>query len=116
MNGLEWLWLFRQASGSTMNSNQCEIEPNPKRGEKMIELRVRLWTDEIAEVDGAIVKKHCWDYGTVSMLQNDSHGIEPQGDTHFHSIMDLTGVVAEVLARHGVRMHVGPKSAKTLEG
>ena len=80
--------------------------------EKMIELRVRFWTNDIAETVGEILPKHAWDSGVVHMQRNVSHEIEPQNPKPFHSLMDLTAVIEKVLVEHGVRLHSGRRSQK----
>ncbi len=73
--------------------------------EKMIELRIRLWTNDIAETKGEIVPKHSWDSGMIYMQRNASHGIEPKNPRPFHSAMGLTAAIEKVLIEHGVYFH-----------
>ena len=56
-------------------------------GEKMIELRIRFWTDELAE-EGRIQPKHAWTSGVVRMARNESHDINPNNPRPFNSMMD----------------------------
>jgi hypothetical protein len=44
------------------------------QGEKMIEIKIRFWTDEIAAEPGKIVPKHAWTSGVVRIERNPSHG------------------------------------------
>lgn len=83
-----------------------------RHNEKMIELRIRFWTNDIAETSGEIVPKHAWDSGVVHVQRNASHDIEPLNPKPFHSLMDLTAVVEKVLIAHGVRLHSGRRSQK----
>ncbi|HEX4146208.1 MAG TPA: hypothetical protein VHY91_22090 [Pirellulales bacterium] len=86
-----------------------------KHGEKMIEVRVRFWTDSIAPEKGALIPKHAWDTGTVDMPKNESHGITA-GDTRpFNSILELQAVIADVLAEHGVVLHANQRLRKIIQ-
>ena len=86
-----------------------------KHGDKMIEVRVRFFTDGIARADGKIVKKHAWDSGFVSMDRNESHGIKPASPLPFNSILQLQTVLAKVLTQHGVTLYVSPKLQKLIK-
>lgn len=74
-------------------------------GERMIEVRVRFWTDEIAEAEGQIVPKHAWVSGVVRMQRNESHGIVPRNPRPFNSLMELPQVIERALIDHGVKLH-----------
>ena len=80
--------------------------------EKMIEVRVRFWTNDIAEAGGEIIPKHSWDAGVVHMQRNASHGIEPENPKPFHTLMDLPAVIEKVLLKHGIKLHHGTSSRK----
>ena len=58
-----------------------------KHGEKMIEVRLRFWTNDIADDDGKIVAKHGWDKGTVTVSANSSHGLAAGKPLNFNSIL-----------------------------
>ena len=45
-----------------------------KHGSKMIEVKVRFWTNDLAEEKGRIRPKHAWGSGVVRIARNDSHG------------------------------------------
>lgn len=90
---------------------------NPKRkkaqqGERMIEVKVRFWTDNIEKGKGFIRPKHAWARGVIRMERNDSHGIEPQDPLHFNSLMELLSVIEKVLINHGIVLHPVPKMKK----
>ena len=76
-----------------------------KYGEKMIEVRIRFFTDKIAEGEGQIRPKHAWASGMVRMQRNESHGITPKNPRPFNSLMDIPGVVERVLIQHGIKLH-----------
>src|SRR6185436_21013835 len=85
------------------NQNEIMIgNPTPyahtaKHGEKMIEVRIRFWTDGIAEQKDTIIPKHAWDHGVVVMDINKSHGIAPKSPQPFNSLLDLQNALAKVL-------------------
>jgi len=83
-----------------------------KYGERMLEVRVRFWTDGIAEGEGQIMPKHAWTSGVVRMQHNESHGISPENPIPFNSLMQLTQVVERVLIQHGIKLHRLGRMAK----
>ena len=78
-----------------------------KHGEKMIEVKIRFWTDGLAEVPGHIKLKHCWSAGIVSVPKNESHGIASGNRKPFNSLMELTYAVEQAMADAGLRIHRG---------
>ena len=86
-----------------------------KHGEKMIEVRIRFWTDGIAEQKDTIIPKHAWDSGVVVMDTNKSHDIAPKSPQPFNSILDLQSVLAKVLGEHGVVLHANRKLRKLIK-
>jgi len=60
-----------------------------KCGERMIEVKVRFWTGQIAEGEGQILPKHAWTSGVVRMERNESHSIIPKDPRPFNSLMEL---------------------------
>src|SRR5579862_2981574 len=75
-----------------------------KHGEKMIEVRIRFWTDGIAPEKNTVVPKEAWDSGVVVMDGNGLHGITPKSPQPFNSILDLQVVLAKVLGENGVTL------------
>lgn len=80
-------------------------ETKPKYGEKMIEVKLRFWTDDIAGTEGNIVPKHAWTSGVVRIERNDSHGIIPGDPRPFNSLMEIPAVIEKVLVQHGIKLH-----------
>ena len=76
-----------------------------KYGEKMIEVKVRFWTDEIAEKEGQIKLRHAWTAGVVRMHRNESHDIIPKYPRPFNSLMEIPAVIEKVLIEHGITLH-----------
>lgn len=95
-------------------TDRAEARAAP-HGEKMIELRIRFWTDKIAEEEGMILPRHAWDSGVVVMDTNKAHGVSPQSPVPFNSILDLPSVISEVLVQHGVALHPNAKLRKLIK-
>jgi len=74
-------------------------------GEKMIEVKIRFWTNDIAGEPGKIVAKHAWSSGVVRMESNPSHGIVPRHPRPFHSLLDVGAVIERVLIEHNIVLH-----------
>ncbi len=78
----------------------------------MIEVRVRFWTNDLAENRGQIRPRHAWEAGMVRMERNEAHGI-PGGDPlPFQSLMDLPAVVEKLLMRDKIKLHASTRSRK----
>lgn len=86
-----------------------------KHGEKMIEIRLRFWTNGIAEEKGNIIPKQAWTSGVVSIDRNESHGIQPTNPLPFHSLLDIGRVVEKVLITHDIILHPGNRDEKYLQ-
>jgi hypothetical protein len=83
-----------------------------KHGERMIEVKIRFWTDEIASETGKIVPKHAWAAGVVRMESNRSHGISPENPVPFNSLLDLGAKIEQVLLDHGIVLHRSSRMKK----
>jgi hypothetical protein len=82
------------------------------QGEKMIEVKLRFWTNNIAGAKGEIVPRHAWSGGVVRMEPNKSHGIAPKSPQVFHSLLDVGAVIEKVLIAHGIVLHSSRKMRK----
>ena len=92
-----------------------KIETTPvvaKHGEKMIEIRIRLWTDGIADSEDEIVPKHASMSGVVSLRPNKAHGIAPAKPVPFNSFLDLGSVLEELLIDHEIVLHPSTRMRK----
>ena len=83
-----------------------------KHGEKMIEVRVRFWTDAIAAEPGRIIPKHAWTSGVVRMERNEAHGITPSAPVPFNSLLELPLAIEKALLSHGINLHPSRKMKK----
>jgi hypothetical protein len=73
-----------------------------KQGKKMIEVRLRFFTNKIASQSDKIIPKHAWTQGLVYMQGNKSHGIATGAKRHFYSMLDIGQVIERVLIDHEV--------------
>jgi hypothetical protein len=83
-----------------------------KQGERMIEVKLRFWTNDISPEKGKIIPKHAWAAGVVRMEGNKSHGIAPSSPRPFHSLLDVGAVIEKVLIEHDIVLHAGRKMKK----
>src|SRR5215470_3289448 len=86
------------------------------QGERMIEVKVRFWTNDLAKGVGKILPRHAWSSGVVSIERNKSHGIEPLSPKPFHTLMDLSAVIEKVLIAQGITLHASRKMSKYTKG
>ena len=75
------------------------------QGERMLEVKIRFWTNDIAGGKGVVRPKHAWSSGVVRIERNRTHGITPGNPRPFHTLMDLPAVIEKVLIEHGVVLH-----------
>ena len=85
-------------------------------GDKMIEVRIRFFTNDIASEKDHVLPKHAWDNGMVMMDSNKAHEIKPGEPEPFNSILELQGVIVKVLKDHKIRLRPTPKTKKLLGG
>lgn len=74
-------------------------------GQRMIEIKVRFFTDGIADAEGHVRPKHAWNVGVVRIKSNAAHGIKQTRVRHFHSLDEIPAKIEEELAAHGVVLH-----------
>jgi hypothetical protein len=83
-----------------------------RHGDKMIEVKLRFWTNNLADEPGKVIPKHAWEGGVVRIERNDSHGIVPGNPLPFHSLLDVGAVIERVLTEHKVKLHPSARSKK----
>jgi hypothetical protein len=81
-------------------------------GKRMIEVKVRLWTDDLAGGKGRIRPKHAWGAGVVRITRNEAHGIVPGDPIPFNSLMEIPAKIEKLLIDHGVEIHPSRRMAK----
>jgi hypothetical protein len=95
-------------------ASSAEKGREAKHGQRMIEVKLRFWTDQIAKQPGEIVPKHAWTGGVVRMETNATHGIKPKNPKPFNSLLDVGAVIEKVVIEHGITLHRGAKMQKYL--
>ena len=83
-----------------------------KYGQKMIEVKVRFWTNDIAEGKNKIIPKHAWDKGVVRVANNKSHGIAETSPIPFNSLLDVGRAVERCLMDNGIVLKLGSRTRK----
>ncbi|MCK4445140.1 MAG: hypothetical protein KAW09_11390 [Thermoplasmata archaeon] len=84
---------------------------NVPQGKRMIELRIRFWTNDIdGNPKGTITQKVCWDSGYVYVVKNNSHGIESKGQSRFRGLCELLGSVEKVLRKQNIKLQMGART------
>jgi hypothetical protein len=95
-----------------MAAGTNEAAREAKYGEKMIEVKVRFWTDSLAGEAGKIVPKHGWTSGVVRIESNKSHGIKPKHPHPFNSLLDVGAAIEKVLIDHDIVLHPSRRMKK----
>ncbi len=80
-------------------------ERDSVHGEKMIEIKVRFWTDNIAETKGKIIPKNCWNSGIIRIERNDLHGIKSSSPLPFNSLSEILPKIEKVLKQNKIQIH-----------
>ena len=78
---------------------------------KMIELRVRFWTNDIGE-GNQVKPKFAWDSGIVAVPMNERHGIKAQEPVMFKSMATIPAAIEEALINAGVTLLNDNRSSK----
>jgi hypothetical protein len=97
--------------GGTMSSDELG-DRVAQWGERMIEVRVRFWTDKIADGRGQIRPRHAWAAGVVLMDRNEAHGINPREPVPFNSLAELPVKIERALMEHEVKIHHSSRERK----
>lgn len=84
-------------------------------GEKMIEVKVRFFTNDIANSKDNILPKHAWTNGMIRIMANDSHGIVPDKEIPFNSLSDISAGIEKCLVNNGIKLHISQKMSNVIE-
>lgn len=85
---------------------------NNARGERMIEIKVRFWTNDISPTAGGLLPKHAWSSGVVRMDRNASHDLNSADPIPFNSLLDLPTAIEKLLIRQRIQLHASRKMRK----
>jgi hypothetical protein len=78
------------------------------KGERMIEVRLKFFTDELSGRPGYIVPGYCWDHGVVVVSANQAHEVKVGGNPLiFHTLDGIPDAVTRALHRSGVTLVPG---------
>ncbi len=82
--------------------------------QKMIEVKVRFWTNDLGNQPEKVRPRHAWTSGVVRVRRNDTHGIMPHHPLPFNSLMELPAIIEKALIEHDIVLHPGNKMKKYL--
>jgi hypothetical protein len=99
-----------------MSKDKAISAREAKHGEKMIEVKIRFWTDDLSP-KGTVIPKRGWTSGVVRMQANKAHGIQPKHPIPFNSLLDLGTAIERTLKEHDIVLCVsrGMKKYMTCE-
>jgi hypothetical protein len=80
-------------------------EIDAPHGDKMIEITIKFWTNDIAKGEGKVLPKHMHNSGMIKLSANKTHNIPSEDPTPFGSMAELPSKIEELLERHKIIMH-----------
>jgi hypothetical protein len=80
-------------------------------GEKMIEVKVRFFTDGLAP-DGQILPRHGYAAGEVRVTRNPSHDIRPGEPVMFNSMAEMPYAVEKTLRDHNIKIELSSRERR----
>jgi hypothetical protein len=83
-----------------------------QHGKKMIEVKVRFWTNDLSDEKGKIRPKHAWGQGMVLINPNDAHGISTGDRVPFNSLAEIPAKIEKVLIDNGITIHKSSRMKK----
>jgi hypothetical protein len=114
-SALTCAFVNRRRPGAHGNLPTMPIKSNAKEakfGEKMIDVKVCFWTDDLSGDKRKVIPKHAWTSGVVCVERNETHGIKPSARIPFNSLLDLGSSIEKAFIKHGVVLHPGRKMKK----
>jgi hypothetical protein len=80
--------------------------------ERMIEVKLRFWTNNLAKGKGYVFPKWAWSKGVVRVERNNTHGIKPGKPIPFNSLLDVGAAIEKVLIAQGIVLRPGKRMKK----
>ena len=80
-------------------------------GKKMIEVKVRFWTNDIGDAK-RILPKHAWTSGIVRVAANPEHGIRAGRPQPFQTLLDIGAVIESALLASEIQLHPSRRMRK----
>jgi hypothetical protein len=87
-------------------------KPKKAIGELMIQINVRLFTNNISPEKGQVLPKHACTNGAIRLEKNTLHDINPKQPVIFNSLMGMPSVIEKVLIAHGIILHTDNRMRK----
>ena len=81
-------------------------------GQKMLELRTRFFSNDIADEKGYVLAGNVWECGVVYLHPNDLHEIGQNKAEIFHSMAELPSAIEKVLIKNKVIIHRSKRTKK----
>jgi hypothetical protein len=78
----------------------------------MIEIKLRFWTNDIANKSGKIIPKHAWSSGVVRIEKNAAHGIVSCSPKPFNSLLDGCSVIEQMFIENEIVLHLDKRMKK----
>lgn len=85
-----------------------------KWGKRMIEVRVRFWTNDLAASKSQVRPRHAWSSGMVRMEKNEAHGLSGGDPLPFNSLLELPAAIEKLLIREKVKLHPSDRTRRYL--
>jgi hypothetical protein len=88
----------------------------PASGEATIKFTVAFFTDGIAKRAGKVVRRVCWDKGSVYPQANERHQIKSTGNPKvFNSLAEIPTALQKTLIAHRIKVRPGSTSRKYIK-
>jgi hypothetical protein len=94
----------------------AQRETQARHGEKMIEVRVRFFTNNLVRRPENISQKTARAKVVVTVEPNRLYDIVSTEPKSFNSLLDLGAVIEKVLIEHGIVLHPSQKMKKYMPG
>jgi hypothetical protein len=94
-----------------MNNKRPKAAP-ARHGEKMLEVKVRFFTNAISGKPGTVIPAHGMTKGFVRMDHNEAHGIRGGRPRPFNSLMEIPAAIEQVLIDNRVQLYAAAKTGK----
>ena len=79
---------------------------------KMIEVSIKFWTDDLAAEKGQVLPKHGHTSGVMNLRANSRHGITAENPVPFNSVAEIPMLIERLMAQQGIKLHLSSKARK----
>lgn len=98
-----------------MSTGHTPESREARHGNKMIEVKVRFWTNDLAPKANTVIPGHAWTAGVVRLKPNPAHSISPSAPLPFNSLLELPVAIERLLIREGIVLHIGARMTKYIK-